>query len=98
MGDVLEDGADLLESAFLAKQQVLDGLQRVVDEVVPRAGVAVQHGRRFDVLASVGLASLAAEGVVRVGRGAALELEELSQAVEGEVALDVLGRVDDAGG
>ena len=99
MTDILEHGADVRLARLLPEQQILDtvqgALRALIDEVIPRAGVAVQHGGRLDGLAPLAAAA-ALEGVVSVGARVGLELEQLAQRVEGEVALDVLGRVNDA--
>ena len=65
--------------------------------MIPATRVAVQHRGGFPDLPPVRPAAFAAERVVRVGARRRLELEQFAQRVEREVALDVFGRVDDAG-
>ena len=78
---VLEHGTDFGLLAFLSKQEILDRLQPCVDKVVPCACVSVLHGRSFEELLPIGLATLALEGIVRVASGIAAILKQLSKAV-----------------
>ena len=99
MTDILEQRTDVFLLRLLPQQMILDPahgpILTVVDEVVPRACVAVQHGLGFDELPAV-LAALALESIVCIAARLAVIEKELAQAVGGEMALDVFGAVDDA--
>ena len=94
MANVLEDSAHIRLRALLPEQQILYPSHwsrlALVREVVPRACVTVQHGSSLDELPAI-FATLAFKCVMRVARGAWAILEELSQGIQTEVALDILG-------
>lgn len=100
MTDILKHGADILFTRLLSQQQILDpthgSFLALVDEMIPRAGVAIQHRRSFDVLSAI-LTSLTLERVMRVAGGARSVLEKFSQGVQTEMPLDVFGRINHAG-
>ena len=102
MTDILKHGTDGLITRLLPQQQILNAGQRapisLIHKVIPAARVAVQHRGGLHPLSAVRLAALALERVVRIARRPGFELEQLPQRIEGEMALDVFGGVDDAGG
>ena len=99
MTDILEQRANIFLLRLLPQQMILDPAHwpifAIVDKVIPRARVAIQHSLRLDELSAV-LTALALECVVRVTARLCIVQEELAQAVGGEVTLDVFGTVDDA--
>lgn len=66
MRNVLEYSRDLLRSALLSQQQVLYPLERIINEMIPGAGVAIKHRRSLDVLPTIWLAALTLKGIVSV--------------------------------
>jgi len=57
-----------------------------VGEMVPRAGVAIEQGRRFGDLLAI-LAALAFEGLVCLALRVLIEQKQLSESVGGKVTL-----------
>jgi hypothetical protein len=72
MTDILEQRADIFLLRLLPQQMILNPAHRtilaIVDKVVPRACITIQHSLRFDELSTI-LATLALESVVRVAAG-----------------------------
>ena len=101
MADILKNRTDRSGPDLLPQQKILDAgqgpLVALVDEMIPATGVAIQHGGRLEELPAVGFAAFALEGVVGVAGGVRLELEQFAEGIDAEMALDVLGAVDDAG-
>jgi hypothetical protein len=99
MTDILEQRTDVFLLSLLLQQMILNPRHRsilaVIDEMVPRACITIQHSLCFDKLSAV-LAALALKRVVRIAARFGVVEEKLSQAVGGEVAFDVFGAVDDA--
>lgn len=93
---VLENERNLRQTQLCPEQVIVEFTQVFIRVVVPRARVTVQQCRSFDELPTV-LASLALERVVSVAYGLFVELEQLTKRVNGEVALSVLGVIDDTG-
>lgn len=82
MADVLEHSTNILLLSLLPQKQILNLahptlILALIDEVVPGAGVSIQHRRRLDDLSPI-LTSLTLEGIVSVTCGARSVLEELS--------------------
>ena len=81
MADVLEDSADNVFTSLLPQQQVLNVRQwpafTTVDKMIPRARIAVQHCRSFDVLDTVRSAAFAFERIVCVACCTWFKLEQL---------------------
>ena len=98
MGNILKHSANLLQTAFLPQQQILNRLQRSIYKVIPCAGVAVQHRWCLDVLLTVRLAALTLESVMRIRGSVQFELKEFTETIESEVAFDIFSRIDDTGG
>lgn len=102
MADILKHRTNNLIRRLLPQQQILYLPQRpclpIVHEMVPTTRIAIQHRRRLEILFPIRLAALALERVVRIARRAGLELKQLPQGIQCEMALDVLCGVDDAGG
>ena len=91
MRDVLEYKRHGIRLCLLLQQRVRQLQQVAVTlEVVPRRGVSVRHLRGFRHLPPID-ASLALEHLVRVtALGRLVQLEELSQVLLREVALNIL--------
>lgn len=94
MTDVLENRRDILFAGLLSNKQILNLGQRtilsIINEMVPRARIAVEHGWSLDELCTVLATALALECVMRIATRLGLELEQLSERLERKVALDVL--------
>ena len=76
--DILKYSAHVLDTTFLAKQQVLDVFEPAVNEMIPAAGVAIKRGRSLEELLAIGPASLAFERVVSVGCRVQSQLKEFA--------------------
>lgn len=81
MTNILEQRADIVLLRFLPQQVILDPAHgpvlAVVDKVIPRARVAIQHSLRLDKLSAI-LAALALECVMRVAAGLCIVQEEFA--------------------
>lgn len=105
MTDVLKHGTDIFQiiCRLLSEKQILNLPQwtilTIVDKVIPSTRVTIQHGRRLDDLSPVFLPTpLALERIVGVARCVVTILEELTERVKTEVALNVFCRVDNTRG
>ena len=97
---VLKYCADNIFFRLLPEKQVLDPSQwpvfAVINKVVPRARVAIQHSLGLDMLSSVWTTALALEGIVSVTLCAWLELKELPQAIKTEMTFHIFSTVHNA--
>ena len=99
--DILKHSTNILQIVrrLLPKQQILNLTQRprlpIVNKMIPRTRITIQHSRRLDDLPSIFLPTpLALESIVRVARSVVAILEEFAKGVEREVALNILRRID----
>lgn len=102
MTDILKHSTNILQIVrrFLPKQQVLNLTQRprlpIVNKMIPRTRITIQHSRRLDDLPSIFLPTpLALESIVRIARSVVTILEEFAKGVEREVALNIFRRIND---
>lgn len=101
MADVLKHSANRRLRRLLPEQQILDLPQwptlPVINHVIPRARVTIKHSRRFYSLPSVFFpATLALERVVCIACSITAVLEQLTQAIETEMAFYIFGCINHA--
>lgn len=94
MTNVLEDRRDVFFAGLLSNKQILNLSQwtalSIINEMVPRARITVEHSRSLDELCAVLATALALECVMRIAAGLGLELEQFSERLEREVAFNIL--------